>query len=620
MIDYIENSINHGRHVRVLRAFLWTASHILRFMPTYDYKRLICDGRMLLEYQAKRPKRAEDVLCNFSRYQSPSAWAITTYIANSINRGVDHRSDAILGSAHLAPELAPLITSAIKRRDGDLRGALELLDPTVGIYPARMNAARARRGIFHQLQDHLSLAVDGITFLQREPQQFLIPFTITTAGSAEGVKRHDIFRLALRRLLRDRERIRDNPKKLKLHWNDALKVSMTVFDVDGAVEIAGMAKALGKKAAETKLDTLLQIREEISVWKDVVDAAYASLRAKAEGKEITDGRADVVLVVPAAAFNTNVIDYPGFRQEIRFVVQTIAETLKLAGVSFRVEGRIRTHGELSFAVPSFSYHTISTDRKALHFKETDRPSRFSFDTGGYAGWSDFSSRSVEELDLDSVDQEKAKAFFRAEQVAVIEGNVSKYAQAELTFTEPLPERFVFIGLQVIGDAVQQLAYSSPFAMMDEVIDTCMQRGLSVVVKRHPQDKSGQISDYLRARVEKGHVTVSTASIHTLIAKSEAVCVINSGVGAEALLHEKPVYVFGKADYMRACFVCEKPGDFAKQFYRGRTRLTSDQLYRFWYVLRNRYAVSLRDREKSAAWIRTRVLRHLRETGVLPAES
>lgn len=620
MIDYIENSINHGRHIKGIRAFLCAASYILRFLPAYEYRRLICDGRMLLEYQAKRPQRAEDVLCGFSRYQSPSAWAVTSYIANSINRGVDRRSGAILGSAHLAPELAPLIISAIKRRDGDLQGALELLDPTFGMYPARKNAARARRGIFHQLQDHLSLAIDGITFLQREPQQFLIPFTITTAGSAEAVKRHDIFRLAVRRLLRDRERIRSNPKILRQHWNDALKVSMTVFDVDGAIEIAGMAKTAGKKAAATKLNNLLQLREEISDWKDVVDAAYASLRAKADATEITHDKADVVLVVPAAAFNTNVIDYPGFRQEIRFVVQTIARTLKSAGVAFTVVGRIRTHGELSFAIPSFSYHTISSDKKALHFKETDRPSRFSFDTGGYAGWSDFASRSVEELDLDSVDHEEAHAFFHTEQVSVIEGNISKYAQADLTFTEPLPERFVFIGLQVIGDAVQQLAYSSPFAMMDEVIDTCLQKGLSVVVKRHPQDKSGQISDYLRARMEKGHVTVSTASIHSLIAKSEAVCVINSGVGAEALLHEKPVYVFGRADYMRACFVCEKPGDFASQFSPGRARLTADQLRRFWYILRNRYAVSLLDREKSALWIRERVLRHLRETGVLPIDS
>ncbi|HTO34234.1 MAG TPA: hypothetical protein VL202_24140 [Pararhizobium sp.] len=573
---------------------------------------------MLLEYKANRPSKAEEILFKLCHHQAPSPWAVTSYIANVVNLGVDRRSGEIAQSRHMPPELLPLLVSARKQRDGDLDGALHALEGSGGDYPVRSKIAHARRAIFHQKQDHSSLAIEGMKFLQDEPDRLLIPFTIATAGAAEYVKRDDILRFAIRRLLRDRDRIMNDPDLLRRFWNHGLSASLTVFDIDGAVTLLRKAKGLRVPGAAARLEDLLQVRQETEDWRDILDAVYQSMRAKIHDPSDSVETGLVKLVVPAAAFRKNPIDYPGFRSDIRFVVKTIARTLTSAGLDFQVTGQILNHGKLSSSVPSFSYHTISRDRKALHFKETDRPSRFSFDTGGYAGWSDFSTKSVDALDLPSVDYDEALAFFRSEQVSIIEGNISKYAQADLAFAETLPEKFVFIGLQVIGDAVQRLAYASPFAMMDEVIETCLEKGLSVVVKRHPQDKNGQISDDLRCRVEKGHITLSTASIHTLIAKSEAVCVINSGVGAEALLHEKPVYVFGRADYMQACFVCEHAGDFAKQFSLGRTRLPADQLHRFWYLLRNSYAVSITDREKSARWIRERVLRHLRETGVLSA--
>ncbi|MCZ6839717.1 MAG: hypothetical protein O7G13_10620 [Alphaproteobacteria bacterium] len=48
---------------------------------------------------------------------------------------------------------------------------------------------------------------------------------------------------------------------------------------------------------------------------------------------------------------------------------------------------------------------------------------------------------------------------------------------------------------------------------------------------------------------RGHdVYWSTASVHDLIAHSDAVYVINSGVGLEAILHNKPVVTFGQVEY------------------------------------------------------------------------
>ncbi|MNV72495.1 hypothetical protein D3C71_1655910 [compost metagenome] len=77
------------------------------------------------------------------------------------------------------------------------------------------------------------------------------------------------------------------------------------------------------------------------------------------------------------------------------------------------------------------------------------------------------------------------------------------------------------------------------------------------------------------------------------------------------MHEKPVYVFGRADYMAGCFVCRQPGDFAAQFVAGESSLRPDDLRKFWFLLRNRYAIDLRDKERAAAEIEARVMVHLR---------
>jgi hypothetical protein len=172
----------------------------------------------------------------------------------------------------------------------------------------------------------------------------------------------------------------------------------------------------------------------------------------------------------------------------------------------------------------------------------------------------------------------------------------------------LPERFIFIGLQIIGDAVQSLAFTTPFGMMDEVIEVAKRHDLSVVVKRHPACKSVEIQEYLRRRGPE--IVVATGNIHDIIPASTAVCVVNSGVGSEALPYEKPVYLFGRADYMGACFVCENPGDFARQFSPGKANLPPNELRKFWYYYRNTYACNVLELDHARGWIGRRVRQHL----------
>lgn len=131
-------------------------------------------------------------------------------------------------------------------------------------------------------------------------------------------------------------------------------------------------------------------------------------------------------------------------------------------------------------------------------------------------------------------------------------------------------------------------------MAELVFRTAEAKGFSVVIKRHPLCTTPGVSRLLSKLVGEGRATQVCSSVHAIIPEALAVCVVNSGVGAEALLHEKPADVVGRADYVAGCFVCRQPGDFVAQRVAGKSRLRPDERRRFWLLLRNRYAVDLRN--------------------------
>ncbi|RYD19661.1 MAG: hypothetical protein EOP88_18125 [Verrucomicrobiaceae bacterium] len=592
----------------------------LRALPRSKHRRLkreVCSRRFLLALKRQEFSRAEQILTSFSDYLSPNLEAINRYIAHVLNKGRAVQPQALLDSPALDPELRPLLQSALLLLENKPHDALALLDYPGSTFDIRFAAAMARRNIHRQMREHAAHAIDGMKFLEAEPDKILVSFAISVAGSAEAAGREDLFGRAIGRIISDRDRILKDDDLFLRFWRDAEIASRTIFDLDGALEILTKARVLQIKGVKDLMIDLLLMREEVSELKPVIAAAHVDLRQRAGLLPPPTETGEAAIILPAAAFRTNTVDYPGFRADIRFSMMAIARALRDNGVRHVVKGRIRTHGEVDLDVPFFSYHTISQHPLGLHIKETDRPSRFSFDNRGYAGWSGFSRKGVSELGLSHVDLATAEAFFRKEQASIIAGNVSKYTQAGLENEEVLPESYVFVGLQIIGDAVQELAHATPFAMVDEVMATCEKLGLQVVVKRHPLCNSPQVGRYLQQNVDAKRITLATGSIHRIISKAKAVCVVNSGVGAEALLHEKPVYVFGRSDYMAACFVCKSPGDFAAQFVPGKLPVAPEDLQRFWYVLRNEYAVDLRDRDKAGEWIARRVRQHLDETAARP---
>jgi hypothetical protein len=598
MIGNIQKRVGAGRNLAFMRVFLAVAAHVLPPIgPLKKLSTLVFEGRLLVEYHAGRPRAAENLFVRHARSRKPTFWAVSTYIANVVDLGQAKRLDELLQNPRLSPGAAVLLHAA-RRKNGKASG-------------------EGRPDIPPQLTQHERLAEDRLAFMKAETDYLAPGVLVSAALSAEACDREDLFGRAIALLLEQMDRIERSKAFSREHLADVVMAKLTIFDLDGARTflakpfIAGTAR--GKKLGAE----LEAIEKDVAAYRYVILQAHQDVLARARGvREPTDGLP--VVLMPAAALRKNKIDYPGFRSDIRFVFGAIVNALEAHKIPYAVRSRLKAHGRLNLSTPSFSYHTISDNDLGLHIKETDRPSLFSFDRRGYAGWSEFSENALLQPQAENISPDEADTFFLREKQRIIGGNVSKYQQTSVSDPAELPERFIFVALQLVGDAVAQLGYISPFDMLDEVMRVAEAHRLAVVIKRHPFCVSPELSRHVERLVSEGKALEVHSSIHAVIPKAEAVCVVNSGVGAEALLHEKPVYVFGRSDYMSGCFVCREKGDFSRLFVPGRSRLSSGELRMFWYLLRNRYAVDLRDEERAAARIEAKVLDHLRALDADPA--
>ncbi|AJD42389.1 capsule polysaccharide biosynthesis protein [Rhizobium gallicum bv. gallicum R602sp] len=608
LAERVQDLIERKRFLNVLSATFAALAFIVRFWPMPAHRRRICDGRMYIACQQKNFEKAAKILVDLSKRETPGADSMRLFLYEVLGHVDPQYADELVKTPRFDRNLLPVIEAALLRRNGEYEAALSALDYTAESFPARIQVAEFKRSLLLEERRHEEFALDGVTRLSHDPDKPLFQFAASVAAAADSAGRNDILRSVIERIVRDRDAILNDPKLLSRFAQQAVDASMWLLDLAGAKQVIDALRISGMEKAAVRLERRLSL-DALAPMSQLIERAHQDILARVGLGLATTKTRDAVIVIPSAALRSNKIDYPGFRADIRFVLQTIADCLNTMGLDYEVKGQIKLHGVEDLPKPFFSYHTVSGHQNGLHFKETDRPSRFSFDTGGYSGWSEFSRKSLTELPLHEVDATAAYRFFQQDQAQTISRNLSKYTQGPLHAADALPARFVFVALQMVGDSVQELAFCNPIEMMEEVLTVCEKSGYAVVVKRHPLCGSTVIGKYIQDYENAGRIVVATGSIHAIIAQSIAICVINSGVGAEALLHEKPVYVFGRSDYMAACFVCEHRGDFESQFQPGRTAVSVHDLRCFWYLLRNEYAVDLQDREKAKAAIYTRVKQH-----------
>jgi hypothetical protein len=107
--------------------------------------------------------------------------------------------------------------------------------------------------------------------------------------------------------------------------------------------------------------------------------------------------------------------------------------------------------------------------------------------------------------------------------------------------------YIFFPLQIPHD--QSIRYFSDRPereVLEALLAWCRARGVALVVKPHPANPKSMAEFEILCRGES--VYWSTAHVWDLVAHSSAVYTVNSGVGFEALLHLKPVVVFGRVEY------------------------------------------------------------------------
>lgn len=201
-----------------------------------------------------------------------------------------------------------------------------------------------------------------------------------------------------------------------------------------------------------------------------------------------------------------------------------------------------------FTISFHSYGAASGN--VLRCKESYIPPFYSFDPMGYSCFSHLAScpdfyRSA----IESQHPLRAANFIHQLSRELIQGNRSKYAQPN--FHEGLTHPYIFVPLQMHNDPVSQGNRLNTQEAVLIIVEAAASRGLKTVVKRHPHCRSAKISYFLNQLSQREEVTMSTASIHSLIMGAELVVGANSGVLFEALIHGKPVISYSSSDFALA---------------------------------------------------------------------
>jgi hypothetical protein len=204
------------------------------------------------------------------------------------------------------------------------------------------------------------------------------------------------------------------------------------------------------------------------------------------------------------------------------------------------------NADLTF-VPHKEKHNFDCGLQNVHYyMQMVFPWMFSVDHQGWCAgdskWPigyDFHEPSEEQLETNVWDVWKKRA---------LEDNDSKFPQPERKDFDH--EGFIFFPCQIPHD--QTIMNHSDIEVIDALRMTCQfaeRMKLKVVAKGHPVN-TGSMKDLKHMAMNDftNCIWVDDVSVHDLLDKCEAVFTVNSGVGMEAILHEKPVFTFGRADY------------------------------------------------------------------------
>lgn len=208
-------------------------------------------------------------------------------------------------------------------------------------------------------------------------------------------------------------------------------------------------------------------------------------------------------------------------------------------------------------IPHFEKKDFGGNDSCVYYHQTVFPSLFTLDSKGFAGGSEYSEKSIDFTKWD----DGGKTFELYKKRA--DSLVSKYEYKSVKWKNPYKKEsespfLILVPFQLPDDYVIK---NHSKILVDEFILKLTRfahrygssRNFRLVIKHHPQDTKFKIGKILtqvfKQNTFNNMVFVDKdVNIHSVLEQVDAVYLINSGVGIEAMLHDIPIIRFGDADY------------------------------------------------------------------------
>jgi len=518
-----------------------------------------------------------------------------------------------LVDAHrLQGDEAAVLAAMLDLHSGRFEEAARLATDVAPGSPVRAQAAALLREM-HLLAGDPSASVDaGLEELALAPR-LRVALAVLRTADTHGLRDPAI--RALQVALATAETIAASAARSAADLEDLVHLALATFDFPGARMRVEQARreGLSEDILRKLTSSIGNMESDVAGFEADLAACHAhlmrQLASPSEAHAAQRPAGDFTVLVPTSFFVVERDEsVAAFKRWQRRFLFTVMDELRVHGVKLDVRPHFGRGRRLEWSDGSrcLSYHTYGQAPGCFHFKEAELPHLFYLDRGGYSGWSELADARFN-VDESLVAAEDALAFVRGERERLHAGNESKYGQAAFDPALQLPADYVLVAMQTVNDSVQEHAWIRTLEMAEMVVRRFAGTGTTVVVKRHPLCRDPRVSRRLKAWEREPGVVVSDASIHQLIPGARAVFTVNSGVGLEALLYEKPVYVSGRSDYSQVCHVFTTAQELRLKTRTIEAAVSSADLARFLHFYLRTYLVDARSAEGVRSAVRQRLL-------------
>ena len=287
---------------------------------------------------------------------------------------------------------------------------------------------------------------------------------------------------------------------------------------------------------------------------------YPSDKVKSDAEGKTDGQ--------QKTFYDNlkiVLDDMGYENEFIHLKYKIPETF---------------NGDICLCFHTNKYKK-NNQKNVWHCKDGSLHNFWEFDNSGWAGWSEMATSEKLFKESQLVDLDQATEFFDIFSKQYIQRNISKYEQPTLSQSIKADKPYIFFPGQILQDSVMKnFAKINPNQHAMEISKQLNTNGYGVVFKSHPGHQAK------RPAVQANYpgVIPFSGSIHDVIPNSSGIVCINSGVGFEALLYKKHVFVSGVCDYHWVAHKIYSINDIKKIPKILKTAVDEEKIIKFVYYM------------------------------------